>query len=55
MHDVTHLYTLVQDGNTALVLACKEKHETAAAELIKAGALDAQVAHVMAWLGACVV
>ena len=37
---------LAQDGNTALMLACKNKHEAAAAELMeatkRAGALDLQ-------------
>ena len=51
-------HTHVQDGCTALMLACKNKHEAAAAELMeatkRAGALDQQVAHE-AWVGACVV
>lgn len=60
MHDVTCLHTHVQGktGKTALILACKNEHETAAAELIeatrRAGALDLQVEHA-AWFGACVV
>ena len=49
---------LAQDGNTALMVACVNKHEAAAAELMeatkRAGALDQQVAHE-AWVGACVV
>ena len=48
----------MQDGCTALWLACYNKHQAAAAELIEAtkrdGALDRQVAHE-AWLEACVV
>ena len=40
---------LAQDGNTALVLACKKKQEAAAAELMeatkRAGALDLQGGH----------
>ena len=40
------------------MLACENKHEAAAAELMeatkRAGALDHQVAHE-AWVGACVV
>ena len=46
MHDVTHLRTHVQNGCTALWLACDNKHEGAAAELMEAtklaGALDLQ-------------
>ena len=46
----------VQDGCTALWLACDNKHEAAAAELMEAtklaGALDLQVAHE-AWWGEC--
>ena len=42
-------HTHVQDGCTALWMACKEKHEAAAAELMEAtklaGALDLQVGH----------
>ena len=48
----------MQDGRTALWLACDASHEAAAAELTEAtkvaGALDVQVAHE-AWLGASVV
>ena len=51
-------HTHVQEGYTALLLACENKHEAAAAELMeatkRAGALDQQVAHE-AWVGACVV
>ena len=59
-HDVTHphTHTHVQEGETALLLACYKKREAAAAELMeatkRAGALDQQVAHE-AWVGACVV
>ena len=48
----------VQDGKTALWLACANKHEGAAAELMEAtklaGALDLQVPHE-AGQGGCVV
>ena len=48
----------VQDGCTALWLACAKKHEGAAAELMEAtklaGALDLQVPHE-AGQGGCVV
>ena len=58
MHDVTHLRTHVQNGCTALWLACANKHEGAAAELMeatkRAGALDLQVPHE-AGQGGCVV
>ena len=51
-------HTHAQDGRTALLLACYEKQEAAAAELMeatkRAGALDQQVAH-KAWVRACVV
>ena len=51
-------YIHVQYFNMALWLACFNKHEAAAAELMeatkRAGALDQQVAHE-AWVGACVV
>ena len=46
---------LQHDGKTALWLACANKHEAAAAELMEAtklaGALDVQVGHE-AWWGA---
>ena len=46
----------VQDGCTALWLACENKHEAAAAEVMEAtklaGALDLQVAP-KAWWGEC--
>ena len=46
----------VQDGCTALWLACENKHEAAAAVVMEAtklaGALDLQVAHE-AWWGEC--
>ena len=55
---MTHLHTHVQDGCTALMLACYFKHEGAAAELMEAtklaGALDLQVPHE-AGQGGCVV
>ena len=42
------IYTHVQNGATALMLACENKHEAAAAKLMEAtklaGALDLQVA-----------
>ena len=51
-------HTHVQDGRTALLLACKYEHEAAAAELMEAtklaGALDLQVPHE-AGRGGCVV
>ena len=54
----THTHTHVQLGYTALVLACHEDCEAAAAELMeatkRAGALDHQVPHET-WVGACVV
>ena len=57
-YHVTHLHTHVQDGSTALWLACYNKHESAAAELMEAtklaGALDQQVGHEV-WFGAFVV
>ena len=44
----SHAHTHVQLGNTALILACKNKHEAAAAELMeatkRANALNKQVA-----------
>ena len=50
---------LSQDGNTALVLACRSKQEAAAAELMeatkRAGALDLQVGREAWVLRACVV
>ena len=50
---------LSQNGDTALMLACREKHEAAAAELMeatkRAGALDLQVGHGAWVLRACVV
>ena len=50
--------THVQYGKTALMVACENKHEAAAAELMEAtklaGALDLQVAHE-AGQGGCVV
>ena len=50
------MHTHVQDGKTALWLACDNKHEAAAAEVMGAtklaGALDLQVAHE-AWWGEC--
>ena len=49
MHVVTYSLTHAQHGNTALKLACLNKHEAAAGELMEvtklAGALDRQVAH----------
>ena len=60
MRVVTHLHTHthVQKGCTALMVACENKHESAAAELMGAtklaDALDLQVGHE-AWLGACMV
>ena len=43
-----HLHTHIQNGDTALILACENKHEAVAEELIQAtklaGALDHQVA-----------
>ena len=51
-------HTHVQNGCTALWLACASKHEATAAALMEAtklaDALDLQVGHE-AWLGACVV
>ena len=48
---------LAQDGNTALMVACVNKHEAAAAELMeatkRAGALDLQVGHEAWVLRAC--
>ena len=48
----------MQDGKTALMLACDNMHEAAAAELMEAtklaGALDLQVSHEAGW-GGCVV
>ena len=50
---------LSQDGDTALMLACENKQEAAAAELMeatkRAGALDLQVGHEAWVLRACVV
>ena len=58
MRAVTHLHTHIQNGCTALWLACKNKQEAAAAALMEAtklaDALDLQVGHG-AWLGACMV
>ena len=58
MRAVTHLHTHVQNGKTALWLACSNEHEAVATELMEAtklaGALDLQVGHG-AWLGACMV
>ena len=58
MHHVQTFQKHVQNGSTALCLACGNGHEAAAAELMEAtklaGALDLQVAHE-ACLGACVV
>ena len=55
-HTCTHFWSHVQNGRTALILACRNKHESAASELIeptrRAGALDLQVAHE-AWFGGC--
>ena len=49
MRAVTHLHTHVQNGCTALWLACENKHEAAAKELMEAtklaDALDLQVGH----------
>ena len=48
-----------RDGDTALMLACRNKQEAAAAELMeatkRAGALDLQVGHEAWVLRACVV
>ena len=48
-----------KDGYTALMLACRNQHEAAAAELMeatkRAGALDLQVGHEAWVLRACVV
>jgi len=50
---------LSQDGETALMLACRNHQEAAAAELMeatnRAGALDLQVGHEAWVLRACVV
>ena len=50
---------LAQGGFTALMLACMNTHEAAAAELMeatkRAGALDLQVGHEAWVLRACVV
>ena len=50
---------LSQYGDTALMVACMNKHEAAAAELMEAtkrtGALDLQVGHEAWVLRACVV
>ena len=50
---------LAQNGFTALMLACWNQHEAAAAELMeatkRAGALDLQVGHEAWVLRACVV
>ena len=50
---------LAQDGNTALMLACANKQETAAGALMeatkRAGALDLQVGHEAWVLRACMV
>ena len=58
MRAVTHLHTHVQNGQTALCLACWVRQEAAAAALMEAtklaDALDLQVGHG-AWLGACMV
>jgi len=58
MRAVTHLHTHVQNGKWALWVACENKHEAAAKELMEAtklaDALDLQVGHG-AWLGACMV
>ena len=52
MHDFTNIHTHVQDGCTALWLACENQHEAAALELVEptkqAGALNKQVG---AWKG----
>ena len=51
VHAVTHLHTHthVQDGKTALMVACENKQEAAAKELMEAtklaDALDLQVGH----------
>ena len=50
---------LAQGGDTALMLACENKQEAAAAELMeatkRADALDLQVGHEACVLRACVV
>jgi len=47
MHDFTNTRTHVQDGKTALWLACENQHEAAAMELVEptkdVGALNKQV------------